>query len=97
MHDCTFLDCLGAHETANDRPDITARVFHQKSQALIKDIQAGVLGRVSAFVYTIEYQKRGLPHMHALIILEKDDKLLTTDDFDSVVRYVCLCFLLIMF
>ncbi|XP_072066852.1 uncharacterized protein [Arachis hypogaea] len=43
-----------------DRPDIVCRVFKAKLDTLIKDVRANkVFGRVSAVVYTIEFQKRG--------------------------------------
>ncbi|XP_022161487.1 uncharacterized protein LOC111027422 [Myzus persicae] len=44
-----------------------------------------VFGNVDAYVYTIEFQKRGLPHAHILIILDENSKLLTADDAESVV------------
>lgn len=44
-------------ETPYDWPDLVARVFQLKKEALIKDILNGVLGRVSAYVYSIEFQK----------------------------------------
>jgi hypothetical protein len=53
-----------------DRPDIVARVFKQKLDALIQDIQTNhIFGVPVAYVYVIEFQKRGLPHAHILIIL----------------------------
>ena len=30
---------------------------------------SGIFGRALARIYTIEFQKRGLPHMHLLIFL----------------------------
>lgn len=48
-------------------------------------LQGGVLGRTVANIYTIEFQKRGLPHAYILIILHPDDKLRTADDYDKVV------------
>ena len=60
----TFLSFIG--QQAVDRPDLVARVFYQKQQALLKIIHDGYFGTVTGFVYTIEYQKRGLPHMHLL-------------------------------
>jgi hypothetical protein len=35
-------------------------------------------------VYTIEFQKRGLPHMHLLLFLASQDKIRTTADVDAV-------------
>ncbi|RDX46956.1 hypothetical protein OH76DRAFT_1324665, partial [Lentinus brumalis] len=39
-----------------------------------------------AQVYTIEFQKRGLPHMHLLIFLDRRDKLLDAAAVDSAIR-----------
>ena len=36
-------------------------------------------------MYTIEFQKRGLPHAHILAILEPEDKPRSVDDIDSIV------------
>ena len=33
-----------------------------------------ILGKLLAYVYTIEFQKRGLPHAHILLILTDEDK-----------------------
>jgi len=74
-------------QTPQDRPDLTARVFHAKLDALKKDLyQNGVLGRVIGRIHVIEFQKRGLPHAHILLILHPEDKLQTPEDFDRVVR-----------
>src|SRR6185369_11605006 len=61
------------HQTAADRPDLTARVFHMKLQELLKDLcERHCLGKVVTYVYTIEFQKRGLPHAHILLILSQE-------------------------
>nr|GEU65446.1 putative PIF1 DNA helicase/replication protein A1-like protein [Tanacetum cinerariifolium] len=39
----------------------------------------------SLVIYTIEFQKRGLPHCHVLIFLHKDDKISSTDEIDHVI------------
>jgi hypothetical protein len=72
-------------QNAHDRPDICARVFELKKNELLKDIQDGLFGRVVAIVHTIEFQKRGLPHMHALIFLHPDDKILDANQVDRIV------------
>ena len=73
-------------ETAQDRPDIVARVFKQKKDQLIRDINFGkVLGKVPAFLWVIEFQKRGLPHMHMLVILCDDDRLSSSMDVENVI------------
>ncbi len=73
-------------ETPYDRPDLVARVFHLKKKAILDDIvKNGVMGKVAAHVYTIEFQKRGLPHMHLLIFLQEPDKLNSPDDIDKLI------------
>lgn len=63
-------DHLFQGQSATDRPDLCCRVFHLKLEALIADLTSGMFGKVIAYIYTIEYQKRGLPHAHILIILD---------------------------
>jgi hypothetical protein len=43
------------------------------------------LGKVVGHVYVIEFQNRGLPHSHILIILDEKDKLITSEDYDRIV------------
>ncbi|XP_008180455.1 uncharacterized protein LOC103308586 [Acyrthosiphon pisum] len=72
--------------TASDRPDLVSRVFNAKLKQLMRDITVNnIFGNVDAYVYTVEFQKRGLPHAHILIILSEGSKLLTADDVDNVV------------
>jgi len=76
----------GNHAVASDRPELVARVFHAKLKQLMSDITENrVFGDVDAYVYTVEFQKRGLPHAHILIILSEGNKLLTAEDVDDVV------------
>ena len=62
-------DALFPGQTASDRPDLVVRVFHAKLNSLIKEIRGGVLGDWAAYLYTIEFQKRGLPHAHIIVFL----------------------------
>ena len=72
--------------TASDRPDIVARVFNLKLKALLDDLlQKHVLGTPVAEVYTIEFQKRGLPHVHILLILNNDDKIRDVEFLDTII------------
>ncbi|GMF44782.1 unnamed protein product [Phytophthora fragariaefolia] len=61
-------------QKAPDRPDIVARVWNLKLREVLLDIDEGVLGRILARIYVVEFQKRGLPHAHILIILAEEDK-----------------------
>lgn len=53
-------------------PDLVAHAFYQKQQASLQKIHDGYSGKLSGMVYTIKYQKRGLPHMHLLIFWVED-------------------------
>ncbi|XP_076273146.1 uncharacterized protein LOC143204485 [Rhynchophorus ferrugineus] len=53
-----------------DRHDITARVFRQKLKSLMNFIvKHNVFGETRCWMYSVEWQKRGLPHAHILIWL----------------------------
>ncbi|OMO79395.1 hypothetical protein CCACVL1_13702 [Corchorus capsularis] len=74
-------------QSPQDRPDLLTRIFHSKFEEFKVDIVTkGVLGRVVAYVYVIEFQKRGLPHAHMLVVVDEDSKLNTPDEYDRVVR-----------
>ena len=73
-------------QTAQDRPDLVARVFKQKKDQLMKDIiSGGIFGKTVAHMHVIEFQKRGLPHAHILIIIADQDRAMTPDLVDSIV------------
>lgn len=67
-------------QTSFDRPDLVARVFELKKADIIDEIyKYGIFGECAAYVYTIEFQKRGLPHMHMFIFLAREFKLLNPE------------------
>lgn len=74
----------GTYQPVEERPDIVARVFELKKRALLKEIKNGLFGPCKATIYTIEFQKRGLPHMHLLIFLSPEAKIRTPADVDTV-------------
>ena len=81
-----ILANLPNNQRAENRPDIVARVFKMHLKELLRYIlEKHVLGVVVAHVHVIEFQKRGLPHCHMLIILAKDCKLRGPADIDSVI------------
>ncbi|RMZ76301.1 hypothetical protein DV736_g6706, partial [Chaetothyriales sp. CBS 134916] len=62
-------------QQATDRPDLVARVFHLKVKHLLHDLKyEQIFGQYCASVWTIEYQKRGLPHLHLLLFLDPSDR-----------------------
>ena len=60
---------LPAGQKFYDRPDITSRVFRLKLKEIIQFFKLGKMGEVIAYLYSVELQKRGLPHAHILIRL----------------------------
>ncbi|XP_044588730.1 uncharacterized protein LOC123267907 [Cotesia glomerata] len=57
-------------QNAIHRHDITARVFRQKLKSLINFItKSHVFGPTRCWLYSVEWQKRGLPHAHILVWL----------------------------
>ncbi|XP_031124334.1 uncharacterized protein LOC116027048 [Ipomoea triloba] len=71
---------------AEDRPDIVARVFKMKLDALIKEFKVGKLfGPVKALIYTIEFQKRRLPHAHIVIFLGSTGIVSSPELIDSLI------------
>jgi len=76
-------------QTPSDRPELVAWVFRQKSKVFVETMtKLRLFSRVVAHVHTIKFQKHGLPHMHILIFLALEDKILTTEDIDHVVSAV---------
>ena len=72
-------------QTASDRPDLVDHVFKAKAEELKKDLfHKGYAGKSVACVWTIEFQKCGLPHMHMIIFLHSDDKMHTPEDVDTL-------------
>ncbi|XP_027166384.1 uncharacterized protein LOC113766387 [Coffea eugenioides] len=77
---------LKYHEKPQDRPDLLARVFRAKFEMLKAEIlNKQIFVEVSAYVYVIEFQKRGFPHAHLLLILKPGHKLLNPESYDKVV------------
>ncbi|XP_020097133.1 uncharacterized protein LOC109716214 [Ananas comosus] len=73
-------------QKAEDRPDIVSRVFRMKVESLMNDIKKGnYFGKTIADLYTIEFQKIGLPHVHILVWLHPDHKFPTVADIDLII------------
>ncbi|XP_058786723.1 uncharacterized protein LOC131661242 [Vicia villosa] len=69
-----------------DRPDIICRVFKMKFDELLSDLtKKSVMGKVLAYMYTIEFQKRGLPHAHIIIFLHPTSKYPNAEDIDKII------------
>lgn len=77
---------LKSFEEAQNRPDLVARVFRSKFEHLRREvIKKELFGPVAAYTFVIEFQKRGLPHVHMLLILKKAYKINTVEKFDAFI------------
>ena len=80
------LAALLPRQAPSDRPNIIAsRVFKGMLDMMIKDVKDAVFGKMTAFIYSVEYQARGLPHVHILIFLAQEHRFITSDNIDRVV------------
>ncbi|KAI5438706.1 hypothetical protein KIW84_024434 [Lathyrus oleraceus] len=73
------------HLKAQDKLDVISRIFKIKFDQLLSDLSKGVLGKVLAYIYTIEFEKRGLPHAHILIFLHPSNKYPRPEDIDKII------------
>ncbi|XP_074097687.1 uncharacterized protein LOC141526552 [Cotesia typhae] len=77
-------DLLRQGQKYYDRHDIIARVFCLKVKHMMNLLTKGcIFGNVRCNMYTVEWQKRGLPHVHILLWLEEKIRL---DSIDEVIR-----------
>ncbi|PWZ30743.1 hypothetical protein Zm00014a_021326 [Zea mays] len=73
-------------QTPQDRPDLVVRVFHAKLQELKHRLtKHDILGKVRAYIYVVEFQKRGLPHAHFLLIMQRKYKLTCPEQYDLLI------------
>ncbi|XP_076301721.1 uncharacterized protein LOC143219730 [Lasioglossum baleicum] len=79
-----ITDMLLPGQKSHDRHDIIARVFHLKVKKMMVLLTKGNLfGAMQCFIYSVEWQKRGLPHIHILLWLQQR---ITPDKIDNVIR-----------
>ncbi|GJU84393.1 DNA helicase [Tanacetum coccineum] len=72
--------------TPTDRADIVCRVFEQKVKDFLRfSKEVNTFGYVSAVLYTIEFQKRGLPHSHTLLLVDSKNTLKDASQIDEYI------------
>lgn len=80
------VDAIKIQQSANFRPDIVARAFYIRVTELLNDImKKQIFGMAIAYVGVIEFQKRGLPHFHLLVMLTRDDKKQLRENIDDFI------------
>nr|XP_027108885.1 uncharacterized protein LOC113728715 [Coffea arabica] len=73
-------------DKVENRPDLISRVFRAKLEVLKDELlKKNIFGKIAAYTYVIEFQKRGLPHAHFLIILKQGWKMYSPESYDRVV------------
>ncbi|XP_035840374.1 uncharacterized protein LOC110914289 [Helianthus annuus] len=71
---------------AEDRPDILCRLFRMKLDSLTKDLKdSKFLRDINVVVYTVEFQKRGLPYAHICLFMKANHKLPTVDQINPFI------------
>ncbi|AQK91784.1 Helicase [Zea mays] len=69
-----------------DRPDLVVRIFRAKLEELKKRLtKQHILGKIWAYVYVVEFQKRGLPHAHFVLIMQRKYKLTCPEQYDLLI------------
>lgn len=73
-------------QTPQDRPELVTMVYRAKLRDM-KDllIKKAYFGQVAGYVHVTEFQKRGLPHEHILLIMNLHNKLTSPDAYDKVI------------
>ncbi|KAJ9538465.1 LOW QUALITY PROTEIN: hypothetical protein OSB04_031198 [Centaurea solstitialis] len=81
-----ILQELLPSQTPQDRSNLVARVFRAKLEDLKDQLfRKHILGEVGTYVYVIEFQKRGLPHAHFLMIMKSEYKITNADNYEKIV------------
>ncbi|GKB16171.1 DNA helicase [Tanacetum coccineum] len=69
--------------TTTDRADVLDRVFEMKIHQLMNFLRdAQRFGKTVAVLYTVEFQKRGLPHCHTLLWIDESARVRKEEDID---------------
>lgn len=74
---------LHPNQKSYDRHDLIARIFRLKVKKMMDLINKGkIFGEVRCYMYSVEYQKRGLPHIHILLWLIEH---ISADMIDNII------------
>lgn len=73
-------------EVLEDRPDLVARVFDLKLSKLLEEVvEKRRLGVTISDLMVVEFQKRGLPHAHILLIVDEASRPKLQSEVDNLV------------
>nr|XP_043618055.1 uncharacterized protein LOC122589793 [Erigeron canadensis] len=80
-----MVSLISGHKS-HDRSESVTRIFKMKLDLLMEDImQKKIFGECKTGIYTIEFQKRGLPHAHILIWLGPETKCNTPEEINDII------------
>ncbi|XP_051791527.1 uncharacterized protein LOC127530010, partial [Erpetoichthys calabaricus] len=66
-----ITEILLPHQKPHDRHDLISRVLHLKIRKIIDLLtKSNIFGCTNCYMYTIEWQKQGIPHAHILLWLK---------------------------
>uniref|UniRef100_A0A183CP12 Helitron_like_N domain-containing protein n=1 Tax=Globodera pallida TaxID=36090 RepID=A0A183CP12_GLOPA len=81
-----IVEALRGRQNYVHRADIVCRIFMDKATEFIKDLtERHVLGKVAGWCYSVEHQKRGMPHIHMLLILDEASHITTPEQVNEYV------------
>lgn len=73
-------------QTPQDQLDLITRVFKVKLEELkMRLLNNDILGKVCAYMYVVEFQKRGLLNAHFLLIMKRKYKLTCPKQYDVLI------------
>jgi len=79
-----IVENLYQGQVSADRPDLVDRVFYLKVKALMTEItKTKIFGRELCWMYPVENQGRGLPHIHLLLTMFDIDKVTSSEDVEK--------------
>nr|GEV80105.1 DNA helicase [Tanacetum cinerariifolium] len=72
--------------TTTDRADIVDCVFPMKIHQFVKYLRdSKPFGKIIAIVYTVKFQKHGLPHCHTLVWIDKASRTQNQEEIDKYI------------
>nr|GEW20504.1 DNA helicase [Tanacetum cinerariifolium] len=79
-----IVDFLGV--TTANRADIVDRVFEMKIHQFVKYLRdSKPFSKIIAIVYTVEFQKSGIPHCHTLVWIDKVSRTQNQEEIDNYI------------
>lgn len=82
-----IINFLLPFQMAIDHPNLIVHIFNMYKKLLINDfIKDNIFGNALGYVYTIEFQKCGLPHMHLFLSLTPHSHFTTVKEVDTIIK-----------